>query len=447
MKFHRFVMSSLATMIGLGIASQADAVIVSVKTLGMAATGVAYPLDALAAAYNPAGAVDVCDRLDLGITWARDWGHSKVHGNELDSIPLIHAVLGGDVNGKFEGFKTHDSYTPDFGINKRLGCDNEWAVGLVLYNRNYTKTTFNKPFVLFGTSNPGLEYVHETISPYVAYNWCDFNFGLSVNYMVQRLKVNGLEKLDRTPTLSNPVGSAHPGHVTNKGYDYSQGVGVSLGVQWHVWDCVTIGAVYQPQTSMGRFKKYKGFLAHSGKLDIPAMYSAGISWRIIDCLAVAFDWQMYHWENIKALSNNLLHDGIIEPLGTKNGPGFGFKNQNFFRVGLDWQITECWSARIGYRHGNTPIKRSQTAVNQLTLDCVEDFVTVGTSYLWNCAHEFSAFFAYGFEKTIKGKNSIPPGIPNALLAPLFGQSFGFGGGNADLTEGKLALGISWGWYY
>jgi long-chain fatty acid transport protein len=445
MNLHRYMSIALGMAIGLcGWSSQADAVIASVKSFGMAAAGIAYPLDSFAGAFNPAGNVEICDRADVEITWLHNTGHARIKGNALDANPFISALVGGKINGRYNGFKTKDTYAPNFGINKRLGCCDEWAIGLVVYNRNFTKTTYNKPFVLLGTSPLGLEYVHETVSPILAYKINDrHNIGISANYMVQRVKVDGLEKADRTPSALNPIGSASPGHVTNRGYDYSTGWSFTLGWQWHVIDEVTIGLTYQPKTSMRRFDKYKGFLAHKGKLDIPSFYSGGIAWRVIPCVVVAFDVQHYAWDEIQSLHNPLLHDGVIQPLGSKHGPGFGFRSQTFFRLGVDWRIDECWSVRAGYRYGNTPIRRSQTVVNQLTLDCVENYLTAGATYAWNPCWEVSGFFAYGFEKRIKGKHSIPEGIPIALP----GAMFGFGGGNADLVEQKFALGLALGWNY
>lgn len=442
------VAAAVASLLGVtALTSQAEGLAASVKTFGMAATGVANPMDALAGAFNPAGHVEIGDRLDLGITWSRDWGHSKIKGNILDSIPLVSASLGAPVNGTYKGYKTKNNYAPDFGINKRLGACDEWAVGLIVYNRNFSKTTYNKPFVLFGTSNAGMEYVHQTISPVLAYKWNEcHNFGLTVNYMVQRLKVNGIEKLDKPPTLLNPLGTTHVGHVTNKGYQYSTGWSFTLGWQWHITPCVTFGLTYQPETSMTKLKKYKGFPA-LGKLNVPAMYSAGIAWKLQNCITVAFDYQRYEWQNIRGFHNPLEYKGVVQLLGSKNGPGFGFKSQNFYRFGVNWDINETWSIRAGYRYGNTPIRCSQTVVNQFTLDTVESFLTLGTTYRLNCCHEFSGFFAYGFPKKIKGKDSIPPGIPNTFVASLLNQPFGFGGGESDLTAGKFALGVSWGWNY
>lgn len=441
MKLNRMLAATLGLCLSLGVSGSADALLASVKTLGMAATGIAYPQDALAAAFNPAGAVEICDRIDIGFTWAQDKGHSRIHGNELPE--QILAFLGGPVNGTFNGFKQSNAWNPDFGINKRLGCDNEWAVGLVVFNRNYQKTTFDKPFVLLGTSNPGLEYINETASAVIAYriNECH-NIGLNINLQGERLKVNGLEHVGNP--LFPGLQTVHPGHVTNKGYDYAFGWGVTLGWQWHITDCLTFGLTYQPQTSMTKLKKYDGFI-HKGKLDVPAIYSGGIAWRFCDCATIAFDVQHYDWNGVRNLHKPLLHTEtvdnveveVLEPLGSKNGPGFGFRSQTFYRLGIDYNINCDWTIRAGYRYGNTPIRPSQTIVNQLTLDTPENFFTCGFSYRPNCNNEISGFFAWGFEKTIKGKHSIPEGFPPN----------GFGGGECDLTARKAAVGISWGYYY
>lgn len=455
MKFNRLFKTTLGTMAGLlAMTSQAEAVVASIKATGMAAVGVAYPQDALAPAFNPAGAVEICDRLDAGLTYGYTNGHSRVKGNALDSNPVIHAILGENVNGKFNAFhRSHNIVTPDFGINKRLGCDNEYAIGLVVYNRNYQKTTYKNPFVLFGTSPAGLEYLHETISPSFAWKINDcFNVGITVNYMVERIKVNGLQKLDRTPTSftppatpGNPLGTIHLGHVTNRGYNYAQGVSFTIGGLWHILPNLSVGATYQPKTSMTKLGKYDGFLAGThGRLDVPAMYSAGIAWQWCCESTVALDVQHYAWNEIRALHNPLLHDGEVQLLGSKHGPGFGFKSQTFIRFGIDYRLDDCWTVRAGYRWGNTPIRRSQTVVNQLSVDCVESFLTLGASYQLNECNEISGFFAYGFEHTVKGKDSIPVGVP--FVTPISGP-FGFGGGESDLTESKLAVGLSWGWNY
>ncbi len=425
MNLKRFLLTTLGGLTALvSQPSEAEALAASVKAFGMAGTGVAYAQDSLAVAYNPAGMAWIGDRLDLGVHWAHDSGRTKIAGN-------INPTL----NGTYNGYKTKNFYSPEFGINKTFGCDCEWSVGLAVYNRQQSKTTYSKPFGLIGTSNLGLEYVHETISPVVTYRLNNsHSFGITLNCMVQRLKANGIEKFD------NALFSSRPGHVTNRGYAWSTGWGTTLGWQWKVTDCFTVGLTYQPKTNMPKFKKYDGFLAQHGKFDIPQVFSGGVAWRFLECATATFDVQYYDWKQIKALHNPLAGgpaDLINDKLGSSNGTGFGWKSQIFYRFGVDYAVTDSLILRAGFRTTNRIIPKNQTVVNQLTLDTVRNFATVGATYMLNDCHEFSTYFAWGFKEQIKGKNSIPDGLPPA----------GFGGGESNIEQQKYALGLAWGWNY
>jgi long-chain fatty acid transport protein len=431
MKFSRLKMLaclSITAAFSLSF-TEAHAFLAGAKATGMAATGIAYPQDSYAGAYNPAGTVDVQDRIDGTFEWIQDRGHSLVEGN-LAPVP--------GVNGKYNAFRTKDTYCGDFGFNKTF-CSNffcedyRWAVGIVMFNRDYQKTTYSRDFVLLGTSHLGLEYLHETIAPYaaLAINECH-SIGVSVDVHVQRAMVNGIQNFD------NALFSAFPGKVTNKGYAYSAGVGATIGWKWNAWENLTVGVTYRTKANMSKFHKYKGFLAQKGRLDVPQKWGVGLAYKFFDCATLAFDFEWVDWHQIHSLSNKLLNGPDvpapppINQLGSNNGPGFGFRNQLYYRVGLDYQFNDSWTVRVGYRHANSPIRRTQTAVNLLTCDAVEDFVTVGLTYNWNCCLEVSAFYAYGFSHRVKGKNAIP-----AFL----------GGGNINLTEAKDALGVQVGYIF
>jgi long-chain fatty acid transport protein len=167
---------------------------------------------------------------------------------------------------------------------------------------------------------------------------------------------------------------------------------------------------------------------------VPAKYSAGVSYKFLPCLVGAFDVEMLQWSHVKALHNPLLDNGVLHPLGANNGPGFGFRDQYFYRVGLEWAINDCWTLRTGFRYANTPVKASQVLVNALTIDLAERFFTWGATYNVNECNEVSFSAAYGFEHSVTG--SIPSIAPNV-----------FGGGSAKLKEQKYALGIVWGHKY
>lgn len=394
--------------------SDVHAVLASVKTTGMAATGIAYPQDAEAGAFNPAGMVDVGDRFDVGFSVDRTSRKARVSGN--------HAPFP-NVNGKFDAaHKAKYAFNGDFGINKMLGCD--MSIGLIVYNRNYNKTKYHRALPLFGTSKVGMEYVHETISPTFAIRFCErHHFGVSLNYMVQRLWVQGLQN------FANVLFSKHPAHVTNHRYSYSQGVSFTLGYRCQVTNCLSVGVTYQPKTYMSKFRKYKGFLAGNGRLNIPQKIGAGVAWRFIPCATVAFDVEYINWKRIKALHRPLQTNLIAHKLGAHNGSGFGFRDQWYYRVGIDYDVLDCLTVRAGFRHVNTPTRRSQTAVNVLVCDTVEDFLTLGATYCLNPCNEFSFFYAHGFNNKVKGKHSVPAS---------------FGGGEVDLKEYIDVFGISWG---
>ena len=135
----------------------------------------------------------------------------------------------------------------------------------------------------------------------------------------------------------------------------------------------------------------------------------------------------------QALHQPLQENLIANKLGSNDGSGFGFRDQWYYRVGIDYDILDCVTIRAGYRHTNTPIRRSQTAVNALTVDTVEDFITLGATWCINACNEVSFLYAHGFNNKVRGKNSIP--TPR------------FGGGNADLKQYTDVVGIQFGHTY
>lgn len=423
MRLNRF---SLMACLGMLAAlccktTSAEAILASVKSTGMAATAIAYPLDSMAAAYNPAGIVWVGNRYDAGIAWLHDTGTTKVSGSPLPPIA--------GVNGTFKGMRTKDTYAGELGFCRSICYDCfQLAYGLVIYNRNFQKTTYHQRLSLFGTTHVGLEYLNETVAPVFAVRFFDsHSLGVTIDWQIQRLKVNGLQNFD------NPVSSSQPGRVTNRGYSWAQGVGFTVGYRWQITDALAIGVTYRPRCKMGRFHRYEGFLAQHGRLDIPEKIGAGICYDVLPCVTAAFDWEFIRWSKVKSLHNPILPNLLIAKLGDDNGPGFGFRNQNYYRVGIEYRYNPCYTFRIGFRHANTPVRSSQAAVNILTLDLVEDFITVGATWHKNACSEFSFFYAYGFEKHINGKGAIP-------VVP-------FGGGNVKLKERKQALAFGWGFKF
>ena len=172
---------------------------------------------------------------------------------------------------------------------------------------------------------------------------------------------------------------------------------------------------------MHRFKKYRGFLAEKGRLDVPQKVLIGLALNYFPCSTITFDVEFLGWDRVKSLANNFT---LTEPLGSSKGAGFGWRNQTIYRVGADYQLLECLTVRAGYRYGDCPVRAKQVAANVLTLETVEQYVTCGATYQMDC-FEFTLSYAHGFKHTVKGE--IPAGL---------------GGGRVRLEEDRDVVGGS-----
>lgn len=400
------------------ITNTTSAFFAGTKAPGMGATGIAYPQDAFAGAYNPAGILEIEDRLDLAATCIYNRGHATIH---LERTP---AVGKHKINGKFNPFDSAFNFDPSFGINKTFCTSWEWAIGIVGYNRERQKTSYNRPVPLLGkNSKLGMEYIHDVIAPILSFRiTSSHTFGVSFDWHLQRISIKGLDQ------FAHEHFSSSPSHVTNNGNSYSSGFGATLGWTWKALDGLTIGAVYRSRAKMTKFRKYKGFLAERGRIDPPTQWGFGVAYQFIPCAIITADIEWIQWSQIKSLHNPLLHKNEIVQTGTDHGPGFGFKNQVFYRIGIDYAFNQSWTVRAGYQYANTSTKNSQTMLNLLFCRTSENLLTLGASYIVNRCNEISFFYAHSFEKTVKGQHSIP-----TIVGP----------GHVNLAESKDYLGLSW----
>lgn len=386
----------------------------SVKAFGMGLVSVAYPQDSLAAANNPAIGVAIDNRLDLEAFVSYWNGFTTIKNNPLTS-------------GSFQAFeRSYLTAAPALGFNYHLNCN--LAIGMTIYNRNYQKTTYKNPNPLLGTSQPGSEYINETISPNISYKWGNHNVGMSLNWQIERIKVNGLQNFD------NAFFSDFPGHVTNKGYNYAQGVGVTLGWLWEATDTFNLALSWTPKTHMSRMKKYKGFIAQHGRLDVPQKINAGFAWKFNPCLHFAFEYEWEQWSGIKSIHNKIrgsLADFFENKLGSNTGSGFGWTDKHNFRFGVAYAIN-AWILRMGGGFAGSAVKKSQTALNSLTNDVSQSFASLGATWKVSCHNELSFFLSTRFYRKVKGRNDIPDFE---------------GGGDVALSEIKSAAGLAWSYIF
>lgn len=387
------------------------------KAQGMAGVGIALPQDALAAATNPAGTAQVGDRADLGLSIFAPSRGASIVGN----------AFGPDAS--YSGDSTRTFYIPDFGYSHKT--DAKTAVGIAIYGNGGLNTDYaSNPFARFGaTGEAGVNVEQLFISPSVAYKVSDTQtVGLALNLAYQTFEAKGVGFFSGF--------SASPGNVSNQGKDSSTGTGVRVGWTGKFTPAVTVGATWASKIT-GKFEKYKGLFADGGNFDIPENYGLGIAVQATPDWMVAADVQSIRYSQTPSVGNpvsNLFTQG--QPLGSANGPGFGWKDVTVLKLGASYQVNKAWTLRAGVSAANQPIPESETFFNVLAPGVIQNHLTLGAT--WSVAGgEFSGFYARAFGRTVAGFGSIPAGFPPA----------GLGGGNANVRLEENILGVSYGWKF
>src|SRR5262249_37158461 len=140
-----------------------------------------------------------------------------------------------------------------------------------VYERHFQKTKFKRVQPLFGTTKPGLEFAQYTIAPTVAFTICESSsLGISIDWQIERFRIRGLQNFDHCHF------SLHPGHLTNRSFNYAHGVPAPVGWRTQLLEWLAFGATYQPKTQMSRLHKFRGFLVN-GRLDVPEKLGLGIA--------------------------------------------------------------------------------------------------------------------------------------------------------------------------
>ena len=400
---------------------------------GMAGAGIAMPQDALAGAVNPAGLVKLGGRWDIALGAFRPDRKYEISGNSFDLANFGGSgltTLNGSGNGNDDGI----FWIPSFGYNMKLS--NTDAFNISVYGNGGMNTNYsNAVFGGFGsTGNTGVDLAQLFINGAYAHSFGAMSVGGSAIFAYQRFKAYGLQAFKG---FSND-----PNNMTNNDYDSTSGFGVRLGALYDVSKEVSIGATYQSKIK-GQFDKYKGLFAEQGEFDIPSTYGVGIAWKASPVVDVAFDFVKIKYTDSKSVSNSFLNIGTCPPgggsascFGGDNGPGFGWKDINVFKLGFQYKASSEWTWRAGWNHGDNPIPNDQAAVNILAPGVVQDHLNMGFSKAMDKNSDINFMFMHAFNKKVSGPI---PGVPGAL-----GPTAGLGGGTAEIQmqENYAEIGYS-----
>ena len=391
------------------------------KSRGMGGTGIARGQDSLAAAANPAAAIDIDSRVDIHaeffrakVSVAHNSSFMPAYENsdrDLFLIPNLGFSYRASENMVYNfamfGSGSETNYDQDPDTYQNQGCPSTYFFNVSCGARRQV----------------GVNLIQVHMLPGVAFKMNEnHTVGLSLDLVAQRFRARGLQSF---VTLGY---SGNGDRLTDRGFDMSYGGGIRLGWQGNFDnEKLKLGAYYASRGHMTKFKEYSGLFAEGGGFDIPPHFGVGINAKVTPKMNVAFDLMRIQYNEVDAVGNpgpNVVDTTDFNPLcpgadtdacktGGELGMGFGWTNQTIYKFGFDYQVTPALVTRFGYNYAKSPVKENEVLFNMLAPAVVEKHFTFGATYDWDKETEISFNFMHAFSKTLHGKSPFyPAGVTN-----------------------------------
>lgn len=380
---------------------------------GVGGAGVAYSVDPMSAAINPANIADIGHQLTFGVE-----AFSPRRGFTATGAPPLPE---GKVESGHEWFPI-----PNFGYNRPLA--NGGALNVMVYGNGGMNTSYpavvnpncgeGGGYGIFCAGKAGVDLMQLFAS--VGYGRKDGNFswGIAPTVAVQRFSARGLDMFDQE---DNPY-TASPGKLTGNGYDFSTGIGLRAGIKYEINPQFTIGLSGQTRFKMSKFDKYAGLFEGNGSFDIPASVTAGVAFKPRRDLTVMLDYQKIFYSAIGAVGN----PNTALPFGAPGGAGFGWDDVDVLRIGAEWQQSPDMTWRFGYAHATNPIGPEDVVLGVLAPGVVEHHISFGGAKKLNDNDTLDFAVNYVLPHKVKGPSFLyPEGSEVELEMKQFSASIGW----------------------
>lgn len=378
--------------------------------------------NAFAGVVNPANAVWIRDRVDVGAFWV----YQKSSVNNKDNNPLF-------TPGKIDlTYKTRNLLTGDFAIHKQL----KLQVGAKTVDSSFTLATYTVPNYLklrtklpnpaSGTTPIRLSNKIDVISAVFSFKVNpSHSLGFSIDYFYLSHLRNGFQGAD------NPLRSVAPGYVTNNGMDHSYGVGVALGWRWNITKRLKFGAAWTSKTHCGQFKKYRGYEPHHANNYMPQTIGAGFSYAFTTRLLGRLEMLWTNLGDLPGANDNILSNGNLNlnKRGSDNSPGPGLQDATYVNIGLGYKVNEFLALGSGLSHRIRLKNNPNILAHSYRVQTIYDLLSLGANFKYE-KHDIYLVFSYGFKNIVSGE------MPIQLLGGRFvGEKY------------TTSLSLSWGYLY
>lgn len=341
------------------------------KALGGA--GVADGRDATTTSLNPAGLVHSGNEVSAAVSWFNPHRGFDASGS-VGSIDSLQ----------------EDFFVPNFAASYRLlpGSIVD-VVGVTVYGNGGLNTNYAGNF-LGGTGKSGVDLQQALVSFGAAKQFGTLSVGLAPTLLRQRFKARGLQAFGIDPNPSN---------------DVAWGAGLRGGVEWQVAPAIRLAVAGSSKIYSQEFEGYEGLFAERGDFDIPANLQAGIAVDITPRLTALVDYKRIWYGGIASVSNPSTNPF---PLGSSNGPGFGWQDIDIIKAGLEWRATDDLTLRAGYSYATSALQSRDVFFNILAPAAVQHHITGGLEYAVNERWSVELAGLYAPEGSISGLSPLGP---------------------------------------
>ncbi|HEY9746079.1 MAG TPA: outer membrane protein transport protein [Oculatellaceae cyanobacterium] len=381
------------------------------QSMGGAAT--AMPLDASGSQFwNPATITELeATELDINAepVFVMSTLSSSIPANAIaPDLPPIN--LSGEVKNR-----ANFTVAPSIGFVKKIE-QSPWRWGVLVTGVGGSTVNFthhgNNPVTLdppIGSGDTKVFGSFLQISPTIAYrlnkHW---SLGVQPNFNITGFSS---EPFSGAPPLDFD-GDGIPTYPKIKKEAYAPGIGVQGGLYYHrSW--LHLGAsIKSPQWFLPYHPKvtYETGVERrvSTRANVPMIASVGVGFSGIPRTKIAVDARYIDYANTTS------YDKVgFTPQATVKGSGW----QSIWALasGIQYEMSENCSVRIGYSYNLSPIKPIYTAFAIGSPAVTQNYLSVGASYRFSPRFTLAAMFRHGFQGSRQGPIQTP-------LGPLPGSS-------------------------
>lgn len=379
--------------------------------------------NAFAGVVNPANAVWIADRFDLGAFLV----YQKSSIDNRDNNPIYPP-------GKTDfTYRSRQLFSVDAAIHKQVKLN----IGTKTFDTSFSLATYTLPgpikletkipIPIAGKTPLRLQRKTEVVSAVFSVKLNkSHSVGFTIDYLYFSHLRSGFQNTD------NPLRSVSPGHVTNNGTDHSSGIGFSVGWRWNITERLNFGTAWAKKSYCGRYRKYRGFEPHHAKNYVPQTFGAGFSYLFTKKLAGRLEVLWSNLGNLPNANNNILPNGRLNlnKRGSSKSPGPGLNDATYINVGLGYKLNSMLSLGMGLSHRIKLNRRSSIFLSHsYRLQTIYDTLSLGANFNYK-KHDLFFVFTNGFRNKVSGH------MPKEI-----------GGGRFVGVKRNLSLSLSWGYMY